>query len=421
MLFVTIAYLKFLAILFAVYWILSLFKNSNLRKYCLLIGGIYFWGQDYITDHRFPFLLCVSLFGNYSIYLLFTRKKKQFGLWVAVLFNLGVLLFNFRDFYSLIFQLIDLENSFPYYRTLGISFYSIAFIQFHFDLYKNEKIEKVSILDFFLFGSFFPISNAGPIPRWRKFTQEFQPTLNIFYSCIGKGLFWILYGFLKKILLAGPTGQYADILFFRLDEEISSSDLILGLYLNTFVIYLDFSSFADIARGSAKLFGYDLPMNFRAPFLADSVFAYLLRWNRTLGVFLKERFYSLIQYSKMPVALSLGILCSFYFLWLKISWVSLIFGGVLFVVLVLEYKFPFGNFKTKISKPIRILTSFHIWVFLWMVVRFNNWKEMENYFYKIIESGPEIFESGSRNHIFIIFGIVLLSQFLEKKYRKVFL
>ncbi|TGL34848.1 hypothetical protein EHQ52_10180 [Leptospira koniambonensis] len=251
--------------------------------------------------------------------------------------------------------------------------------------------------------------------------QEFQPTLSIFYSCMRKGLFWILYGFLKKILLADPAGQYADMVFFRPSEAKSSSDLILGFYLNTFVIYLDFSSYADIARGSAKLFGYDLPMNFRAPFLADSVFAYLLRWNRTLGIFLKERFYSLIRYSKMPVALILGIFCSFYFLWLRISWVNLIFGGVLFVALVLEYKFPFHNFNTKFSKPIRILISFHIWVFLWMVVRFNDWRRIESYFYKIRESGPDIFESGSIIHIFIIFGIVLLSQFLEKRYRKVFL
>jgi alginate O-acetyltransferase complex protein AlgI len=56
-------------------------------------------------------------------------------------------------------------------------------------------------------------------------------------------------------------------------------------------IYGDFSGYTDIARGSSRLLGIELPLNFRSPYVADSVSDFWHRWHITLSSWLRDYLY----------------------------------------------------------------------------------------------------------------------------------
>ena len=56
-------------------------------------------------------------------------------------------------------------------------------------------------------------------------------------------------------------------------------------------IYCDFSAYTDIARGSAKLVGIDLVLNFRTPYFASSPSDFWRRWHISLSTWLRDYLY----------------------------------------------------------------------------------------------------------------------------------
>ena len=56
-------------------------------------------------------------------------------------------------------------------------------------------------------------------------------------------------------------------------------------------LYCDFSGYTDIVRGSARLFGVELPINFRAPYFAHNVKEFWRRWHITLMDWLRDYVY----------------------------------------------------------------------------------------------------------------------------------
>src|SRR5262249_42757191 len=56
-------------------------------------------------------------------------------------------------------------------------------------------------------------------------------------------------------------------------------------------IYCDFSGYSDIATGCAKWFGFELPINFHFPYLADSITEFWKRWHISLSTWMKDYLY----------------------------------------------------------------------------------------------------------------------------------
>lgn len=72
---------------------------------------------------------------------------------------------------------------------------------------------------------------------------------------------------------------------------LTSADAWLACYAFTFQMYFDFSGYSDIARGSAQLMGFKVPMNFNLPFLSQSFTEYWKRWHISLGMWLRDYVY----------------------------------------------------------------------------------------------------------------------------------
>jgi D-alanyl-lipoteichoic acid acyltransferase DltB (MBOAT superfamily) len=56
-------------------------------------------------------------------------------------------------------------------------------------------------------------------------------------------------------------------------------------------IYCDFSGYTDMARGSARILGYDLMENFRHPCFATSLKDFWQRWHISLSTWFRDYLY----------------------------------------------------------------------------------------------------------------------------------
>jgi D-alanyl-lipoteichoic acid acyltransferase DltB (MBOAT superfamily) len=65
----------------------------------------------------------------------------------------------------------------------------------------------------------------------------------------------------------------------------------IGAYAFAWQIYGDFSGYSDIARGSAQLLGFHFMVNFRQPYLANSIQDFWRRWHISLSTWLRDYLY----------------------------------------------------------------------------------------------------------------------------------
>jgi D-alanyl-lipoteichoic acid acyltransferase DltB (MBOAT superfamily) len=172
---------------------------------------------------------------------------------------------------------------------LGLSFFVFEFIHYQVDIHRGHRPIRNPIR-FALFPAFFPTQIAGPIKRFQDFDAQVLrlPPLDI--ALFVEGLQLIVIGLLKKIVLADSLMPLADAVFAN-TANVSRVDALAGIVAFGFQIYLDFSGYTDIGRGSAQLLGYRMPQNFRSPYFATTVRDFWRRWHMTLSSWLRDYVY----------------------------------------------------------------------------------------------------------------------------------
>ncbi|MCB1309092.1 MAG: hypothetical protein KDK30_12960, partial [Leptospiraceae bacterium] len=269
MLFNSILFFVFFSVLYLAYWKLS----GRARQHTLIVASVVFysawglegegwWGLRW-TAH---FLFMVVL--NYVFVVAMFRAgadtgRKKLLLAVIVLIdlsNLGV--FKYFDFIRRILvdmgvAVPDAAEDFQVFLPLAISFYSFQLIAYAVDVYRGVIDEDHGFRRYFLFILFFPQLIAGPIMRSTDFMWQIDnPRIN--RRRMYDGLWLILGGLVKKVLLADPMGfMIAPI--FREPQTYDAWTLLLAGAGFSLQVYCDFSGYTDIARGTARLLGFEIP------------------------------------------------------------------------------------------------------------------------------------------------------------------
>ncbi|HEY9681085.1 MAG TPA: MBOAT family O-acyltransferase [Oculatellaceae cyanobacterium] len=169
---------------------------------------------------------------------------------------------------------------------LGISFFVFEFIHYLADVYKGGEPIR-SFAKFNLFASFFPTQIAGPIKRYEDFAPQIDQPKRFDLATFDEGVALITHGLFKKVILADTLSIVSQTVFPH-PEYLTNFDCWLGVYAFAFQIYYDFSGYTDIARGSAQLLGYKIPINFNAPYMAQSVTDFWHRWHISLSTWLRD-------------------------------------------------------------------------------------------------------------------------------------
>jgi D-alanyl-lipoteichoic acid acyltransferase DltB (MBOAT superfamily) len=185
---------------------------------------------------------------------------------------------------------------------LAISFYTFQKIAYLVDSARGDA-NRMGLLEFFLFTSFFPQLISGPIVHYKEVVPQIRAPLfgRLNWRNIIVGLVIMSIGLFKKTVLADTISSYVDPLYTAAEQHKSfglmSGWLAAATY--TFQIYFDFSGYSDMALGLARMFGIKLPLNFHSPLRASSIADYWRRWHMTLRKFV-------YAYIFQPLSLSLN-------------------------------------------------------------------------------------------------------------------
>lgn len=179
---------------------------------------------------------------------------------------------------------------------LGLSYYTFSSIGYLVDIYKRKIICKRNFFYLFACITFFPIVVQGPISRYDKLISQFEKLPKFDYDKFCKGLQLFLWGFFKKSVIADRISPFSNGIFGMIDEA-AGVEIILALFFNMMLMYVDFSGCMDMVTGVSEVMGIKLETNFQQPFLSQSVPEFWRRWHMTLSAWFRDYVY-------MPIARS---------------------------------------------------------------------------------------------------------------------
>jgi len=172
----------------------------------------------------------------------------------------------------------------------GISFYTFQSMSYVIDVYRGRLKAEAHPLHYSLFVSFFPQLVAGPIERATHLLPQVKRPTEIAWSNIASGFWLISAGLFKKVVLADNVATVARAVF---DAQTVPRgwETVLAVYAFAIQIYCDFSGYSDIARGCARMMGFDLMRNFDLPYFATNPSDFWRRWHISLSTWLRDYLY----------------------------------------------------------------------------------------------------------------------------------
>jgi len=372
MIFNSVAFLIFFVIVFSIYWLIPS-KKIKWQNLLLLVASYVFYGW---WDWRFLSLIAFSTLLDYVVGLQIqksTSKKKMF-LTISLISNLGLLCV-FKYFNFFIDSWVNLWSLFGYDMSVstlniilpvGISFYTFQTMSYSIDIYRGELKPSKNFIEFATFVSFFPQLVAGPIERASNLLPQLAQERKMSLTRFKEGVFQILIGFFRKVVVADAIGAMIDGIYNSPDIHNSSS-LVMALVLYSFQIYFDFSGYSDIAIGTAKILGFDFKRNFNLPYFSVSITEFWRKWHISLSTWLRDYLYIplggnkkgiRIQYRNLFITMLLGGL------WHGSSWNFVIWGAIHGILLSLEKRFQLIPKKYTLLKNIFIFSLVSlVWVF----------------------------------------------------------
>ena len=220
---------------------------------------------------------------------------------------------------------------------LGLSFFTFECIAYLIDVYRGAPATQ-QLLQFSAYKLFFPKLISGPITRYHQFAGGLKTLKFPDYQQLTEGLWLIACGAIKKALLADRLGILVDLSFGNL-ERAGSGDLWLAVVAYGLQLYLDFSGYVDIARGSAILLGFNLPENFDFPYFSTSIAEFWRRWHITLGDWIRNYLYFPLGGSRKGLGrtcLNLMIVMLITGIWHGAAWGFIVWGGLHGLALVIH-------------------------------------------------------------------------------------
>ncbi len=297
MLFQTQTFFIFFIIVYSLY--LCFYRKYSIQNFILLAASYVFYGW---WDWRFLSLLWISTVMDYICAILIEnasdlRKKKRI-LILSLTGNLGILgIFKYLNFFSLslhtLLNSVGLDVPLPVLNAVlpvGISFYTFQTMSYTLDVYRGQFKASRNFSEFALFVSFFPHLVAGPLLRAPNLLKQIQGPRQITLRHYDEALFLLLWGYFQKVVIADNVSVIVNQVF---QNSGAYGGLDIGLAVLAFAvqIYCDFSGYSNIARGLAKLLGFELSINFNIPYAARNPSEFWSRWHITLSSWFRDYLY----------------------------------------------------------------------------------------------------------------------------------
>ncbi|MCE9613256.1 MAG: MBOAT family protein [Lentisphaerae bacterium] len=381
MLFNSPEYLIFLPCVLVLYYLL----RTRMQNRMLLVASYIFYSW---WDWRFTSLLMISTVVDYHLSLAIHhsqgQRRRKHLLWLSLVVNFGMLgFFKYFNFFvdsaAQLLTTIGFDPHLPTLRVLlpaGISFYTFQTMNYTIDVYRRQLEPTRDFLTYALFVSYFPHLVAGPIIRAEVLLPQLlrRRIVTNDHLCTGGAL--ILIGLFKKIVIADSLSHCVQS-YFSHPSDFSSIVLLKGLYFFSLQIYGDFAGYTDIARGTSRLLGIELPENFNQPYLSRNMTEFWRRWHISLSTWLRDYLYIPLggsrggrwrTYRNLMITMFLGGL------WHGANWTFVVWGTLHGLYLAVhkflsERRPPPEKAPARWRSLIGIVATFHLVTFTWTFFR----------------------------------------------------
>jgi alginate O-acetyltransferase complex protein AlgI len=338
-------FFAFLVVFLPVYFVL---RSWRAKKAWLLLGGLVFYGWFNPAYLGLVFLsttidfVCVRIISASE-----NARTRRLALATSVVSNLTVLAtFKYFNFFAAnvtaALGVLGFRISTPTLALvlpIGISFYSFEAISYAVDAFKKRTTVARSYTDLLLFITFFPHLVAGPIVRARDFLPQLESPRRVTGDGVVQGLQWIIVGYFLKVGVADNLSSSVDHVFAAPSSASTTEAWLATLYFAA-QIFCDFAGYTSIARGLAKIMGFDLTPNFNYPYLARGFSDFWKRWHISLSSWLRDYLYiplggnrsgRVATYRNLMITMLLGGL------WHGAAWTFIAWGALHGTYLVVEH------------------------------------------------------------------------------------
>ncbi|RRQ50261.1 MBOAT family protein [Maribacter algicola] len=348
MLFNSFEFLVFLIVVFGLYWLVFNTKTKY-QNVLLLLASYSFYGW---WDYRFLSLIFISTLVDYVVGLQIhgtvKASQRKVLLGISMAFNIGLLAF-FKYFNFFVDSWIQVLDNLGYHTKntwslniilpVGISFYTFQTMSYTIDVYRKKLVPTKDFISFAAFVSFFPQLVAGPIERASNLLPQILGKRNFSYEKGMQGLRLILWGLVKKVVIADVLALKVDDIFGNY-HDFGGGVLWLGAIYFAIQIYCDFSGYSDIAIGVSKLFGIELMSNFKFPYFSRNVGEFWRRWHISLSTWFRDYLYIPLGGSRNGKWKSLRNVFIIFLvsgLWHGANWTFVVWGGLHALLFVPSY------------------------------------------------------------------------------------
>ncbi|MEM7048018.1 MAG: MBOAT family protein [Acidobacteriota bacterium] len=366
----------FLPLVLAAYWLLPSLRWRN-RFLAIASYGFYGWANPVFLP-----LMLASTVLDYGCGRVVSgdhpRRLRRLAVAASVVGNLSLLAyFKYAGFLSAsargalqamgwdaVWEPV-LEVTLP----VGISFYTFQSMSYTLDLYRGRGAPQKSFGDFACYVAMFPQLVAGPILRYREVAEQLRSRSGSLPAAARGASFFCL-GMAKKVLLANPCGEIADLCFAA--SSLRPFDAWIGAFAYGFQIYFDFSGYSDMAIGLGLLLGFRFPKNFDSPYRAVSITDFWRRWHISLSAWLRDYLYIPLggsrqgrwrTYRNLAVVMLLGGL------WHGAAWNFVAWGAFHGGLLAVERWLGIGQVTSSRWRPLRAAVTFLLVTIGWVLFR----------------------------------------------------
>jgi len=327
-------FILFFTVVLLLYWLIR--NNQGYRDWLIVVSSFIFYGT---WDWRFLGLLIITggidFVCAYKISTSPQLTTKKRWLMFSIVSNMGTLgFFKYSGFFLdsafQIFEIFGLQSTRPVLAIIlpaGISFYTFQALSYTLDVYRGHIKVETNPVKYFAFLTFFPQLVAGPIERASFLLPQFREKRTINESIILRGVWFILWGFFLKVVIADYFAPLVDMVFNV--KHLGGSVNILATLAFGGQIYGDFAGYSLIAIGLANTMGFELSQNFSHPYLSSNIQEFWRRWHQTLSTWFRDYLYIPLGGDRLGSFRTFFNICLIFVLaglWHGANWTFILWG-----------------------------------------------------------------------------------------------
>lgn len=306
-----------------------LFNSVEFAIFFPIVTALFF-----LTPHQFRWLLlllasCIFYMYFKPVYILIlaliividyivaiqiekqqNEKRKRWLLFLSLAANLSIL-FAFKYFNFVIahlnyaLEVFKAQGQLPILNIvlpIGLSFHTLQAMSYTIEVSRGKFKAEKHFGIYALYVMFYPQLVAGPIERPQNLIPQLHQHKVFNYENARRGMILIAWGLIKKVVIADRIAAIVNQVHSMPAGFYTGIPLIIVYFATPMQVYCDFSGYTDIARGCAKVMGYDLMENFKAPFLQPNVNKYWASWHISLTTWFRDYVYLPIRRNVFPNA-----------------------------------------------------------------------------------------------------------------------